>query len=76
MSDWIKCSEMMPEIGISQLVWGTLKGERCPAAHEAFRSGRDVTRWNSVRTDDSSGDWVPILNVTHWQPMPEGPNED
>lgn len=78
MTNWIKCSERLPEdFGISHLVFGLLEGDCRPDKHEAFLDSKK--KWTSVRsTTDGFGNlrWVRITNVTHWQPLPEAPNEN
>ena len=73
MSNWIKCSERLPETGMSVNVWGFLGSEHAPSAHEAFLSRTKTIRWKSVRSDPLTEDWMIIRNVTHWQPLPPPP---
>lgn len=81
MTNWIKCSERLPErIQESVLAFGTLEDESAPAVHEAYTIWNG--KWFSVRSKEalSSEGYViqemTIHNVTHWQPLPEAPNED
>lgn len=75
MSEWIKCEERLPEVRLSVVVFGVLDGEIQPATHEAFLSGSKLVRWKSVRSDPTTGDWTDLRHVTHWQPLPQAPNE-
>lgn len=72
--NWIKCSDRMPELGVSVLTWssdglrtGSYKGE------SLVRFG--FTGWftdcrDSCECCDSYND-----NITHWAEMIEGPDE-
>ena len=55
---WIPCTERMPEAGLNVLIWVD------DESHVAYFS-QDSRRWL-----DSEGDWA---RVTHWMPLPEGP---
>jgi hypothetical protein len=60
---WIKCSERMPNTGMVVLF----------ARPCVVHFGWLVTSGNYWR--DESGSWVPLADVTHWQPLPEPPSE-
>lgn len=68
MSQWIKCSERMPEEGENVIVYDNLK-----QVHECFylRYGDHVS-WEIYSYNPSYYDEV---NVTHWMPLPEPPQE-
>ncbi len=58
MSEWIKCSESMPEYN-HVLTWGA--------------PGFDIARWDGNGWYDSYGVSINPKNITHWQPLPEPP---
>lgn len=60
---------------MSVIVWGILGNEHAPAAHEAFLSMAKTIRWKSVRNDPLMDNWYTITNATHWQPLPDAPND-
>lgn len=68
MSQWIKCSERMPEEGEDVIVYDDLK-----QVHEGFylRYGEHVS-WDIYSYKPSYYDEV---SVTHWMPLPEPPQE-
>ena len=69
---WCAVSISVPDTLTPVLVWGVLEDEDAPAAHEGFRSR---TCWRSVRSNEDYGDRLKVNNVTHWMPMPCGPNK-
>lgn len=78
MSEWIKCSERMPEWqGTQCLVWIKRTG----------RFGRDLSTvavaeyWvYEPGTHDAETGWysddLDTVEPTHWMPLPEPPKED
>ena len=74
MTNWIKCSERLPDVGFSVIAFGKLGDEPKSDSHEAFMN-RDRT-WKSVRASYDRSLNLRIHNVTHWQPLPQAPNED
>lgn len=66
MSEWVKCSERMPEEGKDVIVYDDLE-----QVHEGcyFQYG-DRTVWEIPSYNPSYYDEV---NVTHWMPLPEPP---
>jgi hypothetical protein len=71
MSKWIKCSERLPEEGRRVIAYGRAKiigeyGSGDPYVGEAYLAHG---QWNSYGFHSLS-------NVTHWQPLPNAPNEN
>ena len=68
MSQWIKCSERMPEEGEDVIIYDDLR-----QVHEGYyiQCG-DYVSWEISSYDPSYYDEV---NVTHWMPLPEPPAE-
>lgn len=70
MSEWIKCSERLPEEQIEVLVWyegtGMVPGSIGidHLAKDRFENGAPLTWYLAGDT------------VTHWMPLPEPPNEN
>lgn len=62
MSEWIKCSEMMPKHGDHVLVW--------------VRFGHMyIARYNSASVKFICDEYIQCIDVTHWMPLPEPPKE-
>jgi hypothetical protein len=57
---WTACAEGLPADGIDVLAWREHSGARIAALHDGGWFDEDVF----------------LNNVTHWQPLPPGPNED
>lgn len=69
MQNWIKCSERMPEIGTSVLMYrgyGVIAGYYTSNKYAKTEKGR-LPRFESFNGIQ--------LGVTHWQPFPEPPQE-
>lgn len=66
MSEWIKCSERMPEEGADVIVYDGLR-----QVHEGcyFQYGDSVV-WEIPSYNPS---YYGEVNVTHWMPLPEPP---
>ena len=67
MANWIKCSERMPEHGMPVLVVGAIGNTVQNNVYEW-----DGNTWSDFRND--YGEHGPST-ITHWQPLPEAPNE-
>lgn len=62
--NWIKCSEKMPEIGVSVLaVWN--RGVQVLFVHSMTGMWDDGDYWSCIGLDE----------VTHWMPLPQPPEE-
>ena len=64
MSEWIKCSDRMPEDGKHVLLWD---GNTCHAGYWM----EYLDRWESA--------FVPaeeLRDITHWMEMPEPPEHE
>lgn len=78
MTNWIKCSERLPETGKPVIAFGIVE--------ESESGMRSVTEaylcsfgyWSTFmsRYGSDSTDLLLLNHVTHWQPLPEAPNED
>jgi hypothetical protein len=62
MADWIKCSERMPEQYREVLV--------C-----SYDGSRYIAALNREMNWDDGDFFDDIQNITHWQPLPEPPQE-
>jgi hypothetical protein len=78
-NDWKKVEEQTPAIGEHVLVMGLWKGE----PGRTFWSRPSIASWSGrdwiPDTDDLESeipfDVKPIEQVTHWMPLPQGPEE-
>lgn len=68
MTQWIKCSERMPEEGEDVIVYDNLR-----QVHEGYYlQYGDLVCWELYSYSSSYYDEV---KVTHWMPLPEPPQE-
>lgn len=78
MSNWIKCSERMPPF--SQMVVAFASDSVCVGWLDCidkdgdwwFQSAVVQPRMQAVRDDRA---YYGLRGVTHWQPLPEPPND-
>ncbi len=68
MQNWIKCSERMPAINTDVMV-----SDGKVVGMAACRRGRKGDKYFPVV--HSGNDWDTLGDVTHWQPLPELPND-
>ena len=66
MSAWVRVKDRLPDDFVSVIGWVRFKGEHGWGANEVFYDRSDK-EWDSVRDDFT------IAKVTHWMPMPDGP---
>jgi hypothetical protein len=64
MQNWIKCSERMPEQGLRVVVHNGKDVQVCFRDWDGLREFWEEINYSSV-----------IQGITHWQPLPEPPNE-
>ncbi|ORM72403.1 hypothetical protein HA48_14705 [Pantoea wallisii] len=71
--EWIKCSEMKPELDGKYLTFGSY-GIGTSWYHTAF--GRRVFQDCDTNNNEGMTDWDDLaFQVTHWMPLPEPPAE-
>ncbi|NEG85075.1 DUF551 domain-containing protein [Pantoea agglomerans] len=70
MSQWIKCSEKMPEIGAKVLV--VQHGKYVSSVHYRQWVTAKNEKGRAPRFEDMRGI---VYGVTHWQPLPSPPEE-
>lgn len=61
--EWIKCSDRLPKA--YEVVLVLTKNNR---HYEAHHHGEKISEWEDTECR-------PLLNVTHWMPLPEPPKE-
>jgi hypothetical protein len=62
--NWIKCSERMPDEGVSVLVWQDYP-PCCWTAH--MEDDGEYQTWHE------EGDGYQLGHITHWMPIPDPP---
>ena len=69
MSEWIKCSERMPEDGEQVLCWFTPLGKD--------KSHPTILYYKAEKESDRHSHFSPIREdlITHWMPLPEPPHD-
>lgn len=74
MSEWIKCSERLPEAVDWYLVAATTEapggGERVSTMAFFDHDAETGTTWWLAHNDTEADEWS---GVTHWMPLPEPP---
>ena len=61
MSEWIKCADKMPELGVEVLTFG-----ECGYVEIESLSETSTKNWSSTQN---------FQDVTHWMPLPAPPTE-
>lgn len=77
MSDWIKCSERMPDDGQIVAIINAGHGEIYEAA-TVTRSGTHFILMDGLEASNYDGGAVVTLSMeaTHWMPLPEPPKDE
>lgn len=65
---WISVNERLPENVGNVMVWGRVLGSKAHESIPAWYSRSDY-QWRSAYDDGNN----PLYQVTHWMPMPKGP---
>lgn len=68
MNEWIKCSERLPKVGMSVVVWRPGIGLDIVEYSEKSRQHLTVIRRDGQWWDDGR-------RITHWMPLPDPPEE-
>ncbi|MDZ7280349.1 DUF551 domain-containing protein [Pantoea eucrina] len=69
MSQWIKCSERMPEIRQTVIGWNGCAVRQCVYTRNEYAK---TQKGREPRFETLTGIWH---GVTHWMPLPEPPQE-
>lgn len=70
MSEWVKCSERMPQRGVPVIVWRRSSDWQIVRAQEAtLKENYGALLWR-IRNG-----WYHPDFVTHWMPLPEPPHD-
>lgn len=70
MSDWIKCSDRMPEFLDDVLIFGPYDGQAV-----AYWNTKGFVPVGRPEGDSPGIEWWDRESVTHWMPLPEPPDE-
>ena len=72
MSEWVKCSDRMPEYGERVLVWDYTE----PTFAALYRANEysEFPRLRVAHFTTDAGE--PCIDVTHWMAPPEQPKDD
>ena len=70
MSDWIKCSERLPNVG-ERVLMNVGK-----SVFEGWHDGRIWVRYDDFDESPASFEELMCKRVTHWMPLPEPPEEE
>ncbi len=70
MSEWIKCSDKLPEVCDPVLVY--LKNLGCCVCY--ITDPFEIHMWTLVDHDEFE-QWFHFDEITHWMPLPERPND-
>lgn len=73
MSEWIKCSERLPEPGVPVDIW-VPDEQHSRLADYILRSNYAGVEGNSFFEPLGSGRSC-VRNATHWMPLPEPPQD-
>ena len=77
MSEWIRVEDRLPEEGDDILAYGCAPGNNqyitMNVTYVFDKEKRPI--WRIVSSGCGCCDW-PMVNVTHWMPLPEEPNEN
>lgn len=73
-SDWIKCSDRLPDLDVDVL--GTRKGYGDVVKVARWETGLEECKWEWVKTDDIEGNSYEPDAIIAWMPLPEGFKEE
>lgn len=84
MSEWIKCSERLPEVGVYVLAYIDGEIEPCVCCLENKKSLFDehTTEWEPSFTHYETAGYDHVISdidqgkVTHWMPLPQPPEAE
>ena len=68
---WISVDDALPKCGESVLAWSDSCGGSDPGAWEAY-----FTADHKWRVEHHAYQFYDSVNVTHWMPMPKGPDDE